>query len=204
MNNYVLRHKDGGYGDVRNGSLVRTSNLDHATRLSYGKAANILKNGVSSNFRKCWEIVNEVDCIVFPIPEKTTKVPEAGSFDWADIAARQQSLFKSLFTYRDQCQEELQTVEREITDIQHYIEFFSLDAAKGYKAYKMLRERLTRRRVLKDEVTKANYVLSGDASAFSTGRVDTQIRQMDMRMYSPRVLVELFGTDSGFTMSAAG
>lgn len=202
MENYVLRHKDGGYGDVRNGSLIRTSNLQHSTRMTYDKAANVLKNGVSANFRKCWEIVNEVDCIVFPAQDMPITGQGNGGFDWAEIAARQQDLFKSLFTYRDQCQEDLQEVEREITDIQHFIEFFALDAAKGYKAYKMLRQRLTRRRFLKDEIAKANYVLSGDASAFSTGKVDKQIRQMDMRQYSPRVLVELFGDDPDAALSA--
>lgn len=203
MENYVLRHKDGGYGEVRNGNIARTRNLQHATRLSYDKAANYLKNGISSNFRKCWEIVNEVDCVVITLPENGNTIGNGG-FDWAEVAAKQQTLFKSLFTYRDQCQDDLQVVEREITDIQHYIEFFSLDAAKGYKAYKMLRDRLTRRRFLKDEIVKANYVLSGDASAFSTGKVDKQIRQMDVRQYSPRVLVELFGGDANLALTAAG
>ena len=208
MDNFVIRHKEGGYAIIRNGKISRVSTLRAAQRFTYERAQNALKNNANPNFRNCWEIVNEVDCMAFPAPEpipveETPKASE-GEFNWADVTATQQKLFKGLFTYRDQCLEDLRAVELEITDIQHYIEFFALDAAKGYKAYKMLHERLTRRRFLKDEIAKANFVLSGDASAFSTGKVSKQVQQMEQRLYSPRILMELFGTDSGFTLTAAG
>lgn len=208
MDNFVIRHKEGGYGTLRNGKLTRVSHLPAAQRFTYDRAQSALKNNVNANFRNCWEIVNEVDCMAFPAPEpipveEPPKVIE-GEFNWEDVTSAQQKLFKSLFTYRDQCLDDLRAVELEITDIQHYIEFFALDASKGYKAYKMLHERLTRRRFLKDEIAKANFVLSGDASAFSTGKVSKQVQQMEQRLYSPRILMELFGTDSGFTLTAAG
>lgn len=211
MENYIIRHKEGGYATIKNGKLTRVSHFCAAQRFTYERAQNAIKNNANPNFRKCWEIVNEVDCGAFRASQPTAAVMESncadsteGEFNWTDVTATQQKLFKGLFTYRDQCQADLRTVELEITDIQHYIEFLSLDAAKGYKAYKMLHERLTRRRFLKDEIAKANFVLSGDASAFSTGKVTEQIQRMESRLYSPRVLMELFGSDTGLTLTAAG
>lgn len=52
---------------------------------------------------------------------------------------------------------ELLEIEREIIHIYHAMEFYNLDAAKGYKIYKMMQERLIRRRQNKDETLKIDY-----------------------------------------------
>jgi hypothetical protein len=63
------------------------------------------------------------------------------------------------FTYKAEClgrysksiSKQLKEVELEIEDLYHYIEFGTFNAAQGYKAYKMVKERLIKRRELKDE-----------------------------------------------------
>lgn len=44
----------------------------------------------------------------------------------------------------------LSSVDKEINDIYHFIEFTELDAYRGWKAYKLLKDKLRKRREIKD------------------------------------------------------
>ena len=88
---------------------------------------------------------------------------------------------------------ELLQIEREITDIYHAMEFYNLDAAKGYKIYKMMQERLIRRRQNKDESLKIDYILSGGIKGLTSNQTRKRFETMENRQYTPRALKELFG-----------
>lgn len=49
----------------------------------------------------------------------------------------------------------LSKVDKEISDIYHYIEVSNLDAYRGWKAYKLLKDKLIERRKIKDEFDAA-------------------------------------------------
>jgi hypothetical protein len=83
-------------------------------------------------------------------------------------------------------------IEREITDIYHAMEFYDLDESKGYKCYKLLRESLIRRRKIKDETQKIDYILEGGINGVVSGETRKKIEAMKERQYTPRVLTELF------------
>lgn len=87
---------------------------------------------------------------------------------------------------------ELLEIEREITDIYHVMEFYNLDAAKGYKIYKMMQERLIRRRKNKDETLKIDYILCGGIKGLTSKQTRKQFDAMENRQYQPRALKELF------------
>ena len=84
-------------------------------------------------------------------------------------------------------------IEREITDIYHAIEFYNLDAAKGYKIYKLMQERLVRRRKNKDDIMKINYILTGGIKGLTGKQTRKHFEAMENRHYEPRALKELFG-----------
>lgn len=84
-------------------------------------------------------------------------------------------------------------IEREITDIYHCIEFYNLNAAKGYKIYKMMQERLIRRRQNKDETLKIDYILSGGIKGLTSKQTRKRFESLENREYTPRALKELFG-----------
>ena len=88
---------------------------------------------------------------------------------------------------------ELLEIEREITDIYHAMEFYNLDAAKGYKIYKMMQERLIRRRQNKDETLKIDYILSGGIKGLTSKQTRKNFESLGNRQYQPRALKELFG-----------
>ncbi len=88
---------------------------------------------------------------------------------------------------------ELLEIEREITDIYHAMEFYNLDAAKGYKIYKMMQERLIRRRQNKDETLKIDYILTGGIKGLTNKQTRKHFESLGNRHYQPRALKELFG-----------
>lgn len=83
-------------------------------------------------------------------------------------------------------------IDREITDIYHAMEFYNLDASKGYKLYRMMHERLIRRRKNKDESLKVDYILSGGIKGLTDNSTRQRIERINRRQYQPRVLKELF------------
>lgn len=191
---YVIKHQDGGYVRLTDkGSWERTSKLINASRMSYEKANNIYTNSISPVFRKVWSITEyEAE-----LAELRALEEKKFNFDWHELSASQNRLYDDLRQYGLSLNDQLSQVDMEICDIQHYIEFFALDAAKGYKAYRMLKERLVRRREIKDEMAKVNLFLSGTSSDFSSGKVSRQLKNMDNSAYQPRILNELFGLAEG-------
>lgn len=197
MSSYVIRHVEGGY--LRKGKDAkweRTMNFGLAERMEYFKAQNVINNCIGSSLRDYWEIVEEDEAKVLHV-SGDEEAAGLGGFDWKEISAHQLKLYNNLTAYGEQLRRELSNVDLEICDIEHYIEFFALDAAKGYKAYRMLKERLKRRRHIKDEIAKVNCFLAGSSGDFSSGKIDRQIKGFDNCRYTPRVLNELFNLDSG-------
>lgn len=186
MSSYVIQHNDGGYLCMKDGKWDRTQNQNKAERMSYEKACNVYQNSISPSLRQFWTIEKE---------EELPKVDEL-SFDWEELAEAQSKLYVDLKNHAEYMNIQLSVVDREICDIEHYIEFFALDAAKGYKAYRMLKERLKRRRYIKDEMAKVNVFLRGASGDFSSGKVSRQIKDVDTTGYKPRVLNELFGLET--------
>lgn len=77
----------------------------------------------------------------------------------------------------------------------HYIEFYNLDAAKGYKVYKMLKDCRLRRRKIKDEHEKVNVAIRAVGNDEFVEKIRVclgQMKGLDKRKYAPRVLSELF------------
>lgn len=186
---HVIKHQDGGYFFMKpDNKWERTSKLSKATIMPYEKAINVHTNMIAVTFRNKWSVVSyhtEVNGKEEPMLE----------FDWHSISEAQSKLYSGLRTYSERLNDKLSEVDLEICDIQHYIEFFSLDAAKGYKAYRMLKERLLRRREIKDEMAKVNLFLTGNPSDFPTGKVEKQLCSVENRGYKPRILIEIFGLD---------
>ena len=101
-------------------------------------------------------------------------------------------VFKSAATKKTELQSKLDKVEKEIVDINHYIEFKSLNACDGYNAYRMLRDRLTRRRKLKNELKVAEILAKGIFTTSDITDIEKVIDSFDKNQYRPRVLNDLF------------
>lgn len=110
-----------------------------------------------------------------------------------DVISKFKTLDVTSFTKEQgELSQRLSQIDQEITDIQHYIEFNKLNAAEGYKAYKLLQDKLLVRRGIKDDMIKFQVLTSAKVSDIFDGTLDKSLDALSNRTYTPRVLKELF------------
>lgn len=103
-----------------------------------------------------------------------------------DAASEAQQLY-------DYYRKEQKDADRAISDIMHAAEFYTLNAAQGYKLYKMLKEERLRRREAKDALELLTYIRGGiGGGGVLEKKLHRVMKKMENRTYNPRVLVELF------------
>lgn len=111
---------------------------------------------------------------------------------WLDKVSELNGLRNDATKRKEELCKQLSDVDKELSDINHYIEFCNLNAAQGYKAYKMVKDRRIKRRSIKNELVVVDAILEKKISDSITEEIEKVIRGLDERMYKPRVLNELF------------
>lgn len=86
----------------------------------------------------------------------------------------------------------LSKADLELTDMEHYIEFNTLNASRGYEAYRKMHELLLRRRGIKDEIKIVSGIKSSVPSMSNFQSMLKVIRAVEKQKYKPRVLKDLF------------
>lgn len=213
---FVLVHQDGGFFNVNDGShWIRVSDPLAATVLTQTKANNILANMIKPKERPGWSVEpwQSAPAAQAETPsEKTEKPPrsrkkkdslraqeeaekeEKAAFldEWIAKADEFKHYYEDLLERKQQLIADLRNVSAEICDIEHYIEFTSLNASGGYRAYRLLKERLLRRRRIKDELLCISIFLKAEPKNILNGNLTRQIAGLGTREYGPRVLTGLF------------
>ena len=87
---------------------------------------------------------------------------------------------------------QLSKIDKDIVDIQHSIEFYKYNAAEGYKAYKMLRDKLIERREIKKQMQIITFMKSKGITSDNLHAVVDYIANLDNEKYTPRNMPELF------------
>lgn len=84
--------------------------------------------------------------------------------------------------------------DRQITDVEHYIEFNAgkLNACDGYKAYKLLQDVLVERRKVKDELQMIQMVRDTMSFPEDIEAIDSKVKKLESRKYEPREFAYLF------------
>lgn len=190
------------YGFNQFNKLVPVNGKEQATKLTFLKANNVLQNMIKPTNRYQYILIEagndeEEQEVVSNIEKKEwldTRFDGLNT-DWQSHLEEILSFVSQLQQYKCNLSYMYSQVEKEICDIMHYIEFNNLDAANGYKIYKMLRECRLRRRKIKDEdvrVTVAIQALGNIELQDKLKESMCQIKALDNRNYRPRVLNELF------------
>ena len=184
----------------RNGKYVPTSCEALADTFS-NKAANNLYNNSLPKALKSIFYIQKIDTppdnvkqiTQSEVENNTEKVMVAENIQkWIDKITDLNGLATDALHRKEELCEELSFVDRELSDINHYIEFCNLNAAQGYKAYKMIKDRRIIRRSIKNELDVLNIILGKKISETATDEIHKAITGMDNRKYEPRVLNELF------------
>lgn len=111
---------------------------------------------------------------------------------WLDKLSNLNGIESDAQKRKDELCQKLSSVDKELSDIHHYIEFCNLNAAQGYKAYKMIKERRAKRRTIKNELVVVNMILSKNLGDSIVKDIEDAIHKLDNRQYEPRILNELF------------
>ncbi len=155
------------------------------------QALNALNNGISRELRSLFYVEktdakNEID---------VDKLIEADMTDfnrWLSGIGNFPKFIGSLDIEKKQLMAEMQSIEQEICDIRHYIEFSKLNAYQGWVAYEMLRQSLIQRRKICDVLYIIHRIQSRDTDTSEIDSVKFAIRNLNQRVYTPRKLDVLF------------
>ena len=114
-------------------------------------------------------------------------------FDILDKVKEMSSIVKKMEDRRVYLLEKIHEVDLEIVDIEHAAEFYTLNAAQGYKLYKLLHNTRNKRRMYKDELQKIDLSLGTTIRSVNMENLERSIKGLDTRQYAPRINKELFG-----------
>ena len=184
----------------RNGKYVPTSCEALADTFSNKEANNLYNNSLPKALKSIFYIQkidtppdNVKQITQSEVENNTEKVMVAENIQkWIDKITDLNGLATDALHRKEELCEELSFVDRELSDINHYIEFCNLNAAQGWKAYKMIKERRIRRRSIKNELQVLDIILGKKISETATDEIEKAVAGMDKRKYEPRVMSELF------------
>ena len=189
---WIMRDKHGRY--------VPTSCEALADVFSNKQATGIFQSNLSKALKSVFRVqkIDEPSKLIKQISQETAqKNTEMVSTDenikrWIDKIDGLNGLATEALHRKDELVQQLSKVDQELSDVNHYIEFCNLNAAQGYKAYKMIKDRRIKRRSIKNELQVVDIILSKKISETATDEIKKAIAGMDQRTYEPRVLNELF------------
>lgn len=185
---YVIT--DGKYFINSAGGQHVVNSLAQATKMERIKAENVIKTLPKLLRKYDWEVKEDIQLI-----DNSNKISinTSDSDDLLDKVIMIEDLAKELKERGEFLRCRLSLIDKEISDIAHAAEFYTLNAAQGYKIYKLLHESRIERRKVKDEMEKIRYILEETMNGALANRISKKIIGLDNRQYSPRVLKELFG-----------
>ena len=200
MSQYVITDGSRWITKNRNGKYVPTTCEALADTFGNKEANSVYNNNLSKALKSCFRVmkVDKPPELVKQITqEKVNENTETPSNSeniqyWIDKISDLNGLASEALHRKDNLLSQLRKIDQELSDIDHYIEFVNLNAAQGYKAYRMIKDRRIIRRSIKNELDVLNIILGKKISETATDEIQKAISGMDKRTYEPRVLNELF------------
>ena len=196
--NYIRRDIDGKYVAARSRALADEF-------LETWKAEKVLKNNLTPKKRKLYRVVEEdVGFTVVKKPEQdqAEKPKEERKPEQLILSPQIEELRKKIEDVkkfiddaenrRSELSDLLSNTDKEITDIQHYIEFSDINVDDVASTYNMLKTRLKNRRQIKNELSVLRQLAECKMDASMFGDLLTVISDLDNKTYVPRVLTSLF------------
>lgn len=216
MIQYVLTDGHGSFirHDTYSGKYVPVRNETLAEKWEQrNKAQNILKNGLTKQLKRKFHIDSIDDGVGISGIEKDTVAEKDAIQDlhidevkkiidddykdtqldkWESGIESMTEFVQDAETRKEYLSKEMSDIDKEIIDIQHYIEFNDMNAYQGWMAYKMLQNRLKKRRKIKNELQVLIQLGNCKIDSSMIGDIKNAINEMNNRVYTPRVLKQLF------------
>ena len=200
MSQYVITDGSRWITKNRNGKYVPTTCEALADTFGNKEANSVYNNNLSKALKSCFRVmkVDKPPELVKQITQENvnenTETPSNSENIqyWIDKISDLNGLASEALHRKDDLLSQLSKVDQELSDIDHYIEFVNLNAAQGYKAYKMIKDRRIIRRSIKNELEVLNIILGKKISETATDEIEKAVAGMDKRKYEPRIMEELF------------
>lgn len=87
---------------------------------------------------------------------------------------------------------DLTAASDEIDDLEHAIEFKTVNAAQGYQLMAELKKARRKRREAKDAKLLLEIVMNTETREWGDGKLETAIEQLDTRQFTPKIRNDLF------------
>ena len=199
---YLRKDFAGKYSPVRNEALGDTWE-------QRSKAKNVLDNQLNRNIRNRYhvveievpdvkKIVNNTETVskhsAETVKQITNEEIEDDQIDkWENGINSLSTFVHDLEERKENLNNKLSDVDKEIIDIQHYIEFGgNFNAYEGWLAFSMLRHRLRKRRKIKNELHVVTQLCECKINSSMLSNIKDAIHELDDRVYTPRKLTNLF------------
>lgn len=108
-------------------------------------------------------------------------------------AALMEDFLKKAKDLKEETNKQLSEADKKRNDLEHLMEFNDLNAADGYKAYKMLQQVLRERRTIKDNNFKLDLLLKSHVGWIAKGNYSKEVDKLEKRTYHPRILKKMIG-----------
>jgi hypothetical protein len=189
-----------------NGQYKEVSNLNIADIYDSQKTAtNVMLNSISKALSRTYYVAEIVDGNIIQCsasrPNKVVKSKSKQSYrfdsdfadtKWCKSFVGLEDLFKEAIKRGRELSQEISDIDSQITDIEHYIEFNSLNCRDGFKIYKKLKDVLQRRRYLKNEQKIVNAINKNHSASEHIKNITSVIGEYEKCEYQPRILINLF------------
>lgn len=202
MGLYVLTDGNGTYirKDDASGKYVPVRSRKQAeTWDSILKAKSILKNSIAKNVRDAYAVQYlETD---EPIVKEDLsqhrelvfrEIEDDNIHDWLLKVNSIRDAISCSENRLSELLEKLSEVDKEIVDVQHYIEFGKFNCYQGWMCFKMLQNMLRQRRKFKNEISVLNMMKQSKFDSASLSTLSDMISDVTNKCYTPRAFPELF------------
>lgn len=195
--NYLRRDAQGNFVPVSNKLVGDVFDQRY-------KASNVLKNCVNHNLRKRYHVIEVKDAqkvtgdiIVAPKEDVAKSIAdeqiETSLLEkWEKDIGLLMDFVQTTEERKEELCKALSDVDLEISDINHYIELGKHNAYEGWIAFNMLRTRLKKRRVIKDELQILQQLGECKVNSSMIEGIKDSIGSLSAREYKPRRLMDLF------------
>ena len=176
--NYITKDSAGRY--------TVTTIGDKATKWSSkAKATNVLSHCFKVEFLEKYpdlEVVPITDGSINDIANK----PEIKA--WLDKVGVLEDAIGEAEEHRIELNDKLSMYDLIISDIEHKLEFETLNAAELCKCAKKIQEARRKRRVVKDEIQLLKFIIDSEELRTFYSQLDDFLSKMNTRVYHPKVI----------------
>ena len=115
--------------------------------------------------------------------------------DWKEYLIHFCYIVSGISDYQEELNRAVSNIDMQICDIMHFIELYDLDAQNSVRLAELLKECREQRRDVKDEMYRVECFQKAIGTSSNAARAKDSVKQMEklnMRVYHPRKLQELF------------